>query len=145
MAPVSHNEREKDMHNLLQLMEEAASARDASRTNLVVSGLVQHIVASWRESFGRSVTTKFNCFFLLPFVEEFQRHLRFELAKVYEAANRQGGGIFDLSEARGVLEREREECERECDGLAGLLGKFEEVGRMLEGERARAAEGMGNE
>jgi hypothetical protein len=54
-------EPERDYHNLLQLMEEAACARDANRTNLVVSGLVQHIVSQWRESFGKTVSTKCVC------------------------------------------------------------------------------------
>eukprot|EP00957_Ditylum_brightwellii_P005350 408335-Ditylum_brightwellii.AAC.1 len=44
-------------------MEEAASSCDANQTNLVVGRLVQHIVVQLREAFGKSVTTKFNCYF----------------------------------------------------------------------------------
>ena len=63
LVPISSGERNKDRDyvNLLQLMEEAACARDSNRTNMVVAGLVQHIVSQWRESFCRTVTMKFNC------------------------------------------------------------------------------------
>ena len=36
---------DRDYRNLLQLMEEAVMSRDANRTNMVVGGLVQHIVS----------------------------------------------------------------------------------------------------
>lgn len=66
LTPINDNDEthERDYCNLLQLMEEAACSRDANRTNLVVGGLVQHIVAQWRETFGRSITTKFNWYVL---------------------------------------------------------------------------------
>ena len=78
------NNINRDYSNLLQLMEEAACSRNAGRTNMVVGGLVQHIVSQWRETFARSVTTKFNCYFLMPFVDEFHKYLRLELQKVYD-------------------------------------------------------------
>ncbi|GMI07688.1 hypothetical protein TrLO_g13234 [Triparma laevis f. longispina] len=125
----SPNERERDYYNLLQLMEEAACARDANRTNLVVSGLVQHIVAQWRESFGKSVCTKFNCFYLLPFVEEFQRHLRSELQRVYEGDMTH---IFDLDESKRVLQRQVEDLKAECTANKRLQEKFDSVSQMLQ-------------
>ena len=66
LTPINDNDetQERDYCNLLQLMEEAACSRDANRTNLVVGGLVQHIVAQWRETFGRSITTKVNWYVL---------------------------------------------------------------------------------
>lgn len=126
---VSANERERDYHNLLQLMEEAACSRDANRTNLVVSGLVQHIVTQWRESFGKSVCAKFNCFFLLPFVEEFQRHLRSELQRVYEGDMTH---IFDLESSKKNLEKQVEELKNECAANKRLQEKFEAVSSMLQ-------------
>jgi len=36
---------ERDYQNLLQLMEEVACSRQLGRTNMVIGGLVQHIVA----------------------------------------------------------------------------------------------------
>ena len=66
----------QDYFNLQQLMEEASSSRDAARTSAVVSALVQHIMLSWREHFARAVAMKFNCFFLMPFVDDFPFYLR---------------------------------------------------------------------
>lgn len=66
----------QDYFNLQQLMEEASSSRDAARTSAVVSALVQHIMVSWREHFARSVAMKFNCFFLIPFIDDFPFYLR---------------------------------------------------------------------
>ncbi|GMH92561.1 hypothetical protein TrST_g7259 [Triparma strigata] len=132
------NERERDYYNLLQLMEEAACARDANRTNLVVSGLVQHIVAQWRESFGKSVCTKFNCFYLLPFVEEFQRHLRSELQRVYEGDMTH---IFDLDESKRVLQRQVDDLKNECAANKRLQEKFDSVSQMLQEQQKEGGGG----
>jgi len=137
---VSTNERERDYYNLLQLMEEAACSRDANRTNLVVSGLVQHIVTQWRESFGKSVCAKFNCFFLLPFVEEFQRHLRSELQRVYEGDMTH---IFDLDSSRKNLEKQVEELKNECAANKRLQEKFEAVSTMLQDQSPQQSGGSG--
>ncbi len=56
--------RERDYVNLVQLMEEALCMQDLSRTNLVVGGLVQHIVQQCREAICKSAITKFTL--LLP-------------------------------------------------------------------------------
>ena len=86
LAPVPSSEGaiERDYKNLVQLMEEAMMQRDSERTNVVVSGLVQHIVSSWREQFCKSVITKWNCYFMLPFVDEFHRFIRKELQVLYD-------------------------------------------------------------
>jgi hypothetical protein len=72
----------KDYLDLMQLMEEASCTRNAQRTSAVVSALVRHIMGSWREHFARSVAMKFNCFFLMPFIDSFPFYLRAELDKV---------------------------------------------------------------
>ena len=83
----------QDYFNLQQLMEEASSSRDAARTSAVVSALVQHIMVSWREHFARAVAMKFNCFFLMPFVDDFPFYLRqVGFGTVRERAGR-GGGV----------------------------------------------------
>ena len=139
---------ERDYYNLLQLMEEAACSRDANRTNLVVGGLVQHIVAQWRESFGRAVTTKFNCYFLLPFVDGFHRFLREEIQKCTgEGAGGEGcPDVFDLGAARRSLERQKEDLLSECAANKKLQEKFEEASRLMreEQERAEMTGGGGN-
>ena len=122
---------ERDYFNLLQLIEEAACSRDANRTNMVVGGLVQHIVAQWRETFAKTVTTKFNCYFLLPFVDEFHRFLRQELQKVYEGEGEDICEVFDLTAARRALNQHREDLLSECAANRRLQEKFEMVSKMM--------------
>ncbi|CBN78455.1 ARC5, dynamin-related protein involved in plastid division [Ectocarpus siliculosus] len=117
-----------DYFNLQQLMEEASSSRDAERTSAVVSALVQHIMLSWREHFARAVAMKFNCFFLMPFVDDFPSYLRRELEKVYEG---DVGDIFDIAEARGALVRRRESLVAECKACHEIQGKFDSINSQL--------------
>lgn len=133
LSPLNENDSssERDYFNLLQLIEEAACSRDANRTNMVVGGLVQHIVAQWRETFAKSVTTKFNCYFLLPFVNEFHRFLRQELQKVYEGEGENICEVFDLTAARRALNQHREDLLNECAANRRLQEKFEMVSKMM--------------
>jgi hypothetical protein len=132
LSPIPDERRseDRDYFNLLQLMEEAVCSRDANRTNLVVGGLVQHIVAQWREQFSRTVTTKINCYFMLPFVDDFHKFMRKELQKVYEG---QGDlyDVFDLSTARRALEQNRQDLANECAANKRLQEKFDAVARMM--------------
>jgi hypothetical protein len=123
---------------LLQLIEEAACSRDANRTNMVVGGLVQHIVSQWRETFAKSVTTKFNCYFLLPFVDEFHRYLRQELQKVYEGEGDNICEVFDLTAARRALNQHRQDLLNECSANRRLQEKFEGVSRMMREQQDKA-------
>jgi len=126
--PNNERSNERDYFDLLQLMEEAACSRDANRTNLVVGGLVQHIVSQWRESFCRSVTTKFNCFFLLPFVDEFQSFFRSELQRLYAGDL---CDVFDLGAARRELQQQRNSLIKECDANKRLQNKFDRIATMM--------------
>lgn len=133
---------DRDYYNLLQLMEETVLHRDANRTTILVSGLVQHIVGQWRETFGNSVTTKFNCFFLMPFVDEFHRYLRTELQHVYDstsgtaasssAAAAEMSEVFDLSAARKALGQRVEDLREECEANRMLRQKFDQVYKMMQ-------------
>ena len=96
---------------------------------MVVCGLVQHIVAQWRESFCRTVTMKFNCYFMLPFVDEFHRFLRNELQKVYDGEDL--NDVFDLAAARRSLQQQRQELQKECEANKKLQEKFEGCARMM--------------
>ncbi len=131
---------DRDYANLLQLMEEAACSRNAGRTNMVVGGLVQHIVSQWRETFARSVTTKFNCYFLLPFVDEFHKYLRIELQKVYEGEGETLSDIFDLAAARKALQQQRQDLIAECEANSQLQERFEMVSRMMREQQERPAD-----
>ena len=128
MVAPDDSQSERDYNNLVQIVEEALCSRDANRTNLVVGGLVQHIISQWRESFCKGVITKFNCFFLMPFVDEFQAFFRQELQKMYESDLSE---VFDLTSARRQLQQQREQLMNECDANKRLQDKFDQVSRML--------------
>ena len=94
-----------DYHNLMQLTEEMLSGRDTGRTNSVVSALVEYVIRSWREHFARTIAMKFNCFYLMPFLDEFPAYLRNELEKMHE--NGEVDELFDIYEAREDFRKER--------------------------------------
>merc|ERR1719223_2517197 len=116
-------------------MEEAACSRNAGRTNMVVGGLVQHIVSQWRETFSRSVMTKFNCYFLLPFVDEFHKYLREELQRVYEGSGEAVGDVFDLTVARRALQQKRADLMTECEANTELQRRFDSVSKMMNAQQ----------
>ena len=122
---------ERDYHNLVQIMEEAAMTRSSNRTNVVIGGLVQHIVFHWREQFCRAVITKFNCYFMLPFVESFHRYLRTELQKLYSGDGDGLSDVFDITAARRALELHRDELQSECMANKQLQDKFQVLARMM--------------
>ncbi len=129
---------DRDYANLIQLMEEAVCSRNAGRTNMVVGGLVQHIVSQWRETFARSVTTKFNCYFLLPFVDDFHKYLRQELQKVYDGEGETLSDVFDLIAARKALQQRRQDLIAECNANTALQERFEMVSRMMREQQSLA-------
>lgn len=94
----------------------------------MVSALVQHIIRSWREHFARSVAMKFNCFFLMPFIDEFPFYLRQELDRVYEGDM---AHLFDISELKAALKRKRDDLIAECKANERLQGKFDVIDSQL--------------
>merc|ERR1712037_936721 len=105
--------------------------RQLIRTNMVVGRLVQHIVAQWRESFSRNIAMKYNCYFLLPFINEFHRYLRQEMQKVYEGKGDNLCDVFDIISARKSLIKLREDLTSECTANMRLQEKFFIVSRMM--------------
>jgi len=139
---VNENELQakRDYYNLLQLMEEVACSRNANRTNMVVGRLVQHIVAQWRESFSRNIAMKYNCYFLLPFIDEFHRYLRQEMQKVYEGKGDNLCDVFDIISARKSLIKLREDLTSECTANMRLQEKFFIVSRMMSERQQKSNE-----
>lgn len=139
-SPQNQVAMERDYHNLVQIMEEVAMSRHANRTNIVVGGLVQHIVAHWREQFSKAVSAKYNCFFLLPFVDDLHAYLRAELQKVYNGDPEGGGALsdfFDLTAARQSLELQRDELTVEVMANKQLQDKFQMCSRMMRKQKER--------
>ena len=128
---VNAGDQDRDYRNLIQLMEEAVMSRDANRTNVVVGGLVQHIVTYWREQFCKSVVTKYNCYFMLPFVDDFHRYIRKELHAIYEGEGEDLADVFDLTSARRSLQIHRDELVNECRANKRLQEKFQICARMM--------------
>ncbi len=117
-----------DYYDLLQLTEEMLAGRNANRTNTVVTALVQYIIRSWREHFARTVAMKFNCFFMMPFMDDFPVFLRDEMEKMY-AENY--GELFDISEARAALQTQKSELLAECEANSKLQKRFDLINAQL--------------
>lgn len=135
LSPRDQHALDRDYHNLVQIMEEAAMTRSSNRTNIVVGGLVQHIVFHWREQFCRAVITKFNCYFMLPFVENFHKFLRTELQKLYSGDEDGLSDVFDITAARRALELHRDELQNECMANKELQDQFEALAKMMKRQK----------
>jgi hypothetical protein len=119
-----------DYFDLLQLTEEMLAGRNAGRTNTVVTALVQYIIRSWRDHYARTVAMKFNCFFLMPFLDEFPAYLRKELDDIY-SEDSDVGEMFDIQEARNALQQRRTELESECAANSKLQRRFDMINAQL--------------
>jgi hypothetical protein len=131
------SESEKgDYQNLMQLTEEMLSGRDAGRTNSVVSALAQYVIRSWRDHFARTVSMKFNCFYLMPFLDDLPEYLRREVDAMHE--NGDFGELFDIYEARQALQHKKEDLVNEIAANRKLQMRFEHINSQLHGSGASA-------
>lgn len=80
-------EEECDAQDLVQHMLEVANSRSPRGFNdvlpQVMSSLLKQLTWQWRKEFSNLVATKYNCFFVLPFHEEFSSFLMRELDRAY--------------------------------------------------------------
>ena len=109
-------------------MDEMITKRSEQRTSSVVNALVQYIVRTWRAHFAKSVAQKFNCFFLLPFIDDFPVYLRNELDKLYAQEEMKRGitdSLFDITETRNNLVEIRENLKAECDANVELQSRYD--------------------
>ncbi len=120
-----------DYLDLLQLTEEMLAGRNVGRTNTVVTALVQYIIRSWRDHYARTVAMKFNCFFLMPFLDEFPSYLRNELDEMYADDASDVADMFDIQEARNALQQRRSELEAECNANSKLQRRFDMINAQL--------------
>jgi len=125
-----------DYYRVMQLTEEMISGTSASRTSALVTSLVQFITSSWRNHFARSVTMKFNCFFLMPFMDEFPAYLRNELDSIYESGVAE---MFDIAETRRALQSKRAELLAECNANSKLQSRFDAIAAQLQSPSSFAA------
>ena len=121
-----------DDQKLLAALEEVASRTDIDKTSAVINELVRHLSLRWRNNFARQVAVKFNCFFLLTFMEDFSQFLRKELLNVQnnesDLLGKDGnfaGSLFDVDEMKQNLLRAEREMEAELENLIAAKRKME--------------------
>jgi len=88
-------------------------------------------VQSWRQHFAQSVAMKFNCFFLMKFVDDFPAYLREELDLIYENGDLER--VFNIGNARELLETKRETLLAARRDNVALQEKFASLMAALEG------------
>jgi len=108
--------------DLVHLMEEQYSGmltrNEPDRTDTLINHLVQHIVSQWRTNFCKSTIQKLNCYFLMPFLDEFNKYIRMQLDKV------DMDEFLELSYMKNKLVKKREELLRESEQNKILQEKF---------------------
>ncbi|KAJ1409064.1 hypothetical protein B484DRAFT_336753, partial [Ochromonadaceae sp. CCMP2298] len=127
-----------DYFRVMQLTEEMISGTSASRTSALVTSLVEFITASWRNHFARSTSMKFNCFFLMPFMDDFPAYLRNELDAMYDSGVAE---LFDIAETRRALQARRAELLAECTANSRLQSRFDSIAAQLHTSHEAASDG----
>jgi len=85
--------------------------------------------AAWREHFARTVAVKFNCFFLMPFVDDFPLYLREKLDDHVRSTAAETPDMFDVARARVALEKRRDDLANELAANAKLCDTFDAIQR----------------
>jgi len=104
--------------------EEIHHAESSVHAHALVTDLVKRIAGAWREHFARTVAVKFNCFFLMPFVDEFPLVLRKHLDDLFDTTD------FDLDKARKALQLKLARLEQELVANQRLHDTFEAIQRL---------------
>lgn len=94
---------------------------------LVVKALIRFILRSWQEQFAKSVVTKFNCFFLLPFIDTFPSYLRKEIDRIQKERERSHVNSLEIEERRMELQNTRASLIAECKANLNLQSEFEAI------------------
>lgn len=131
-----------DYYRVMQLTEEMLCGGNASRTSALVTSLVQFIISSWRNHFARSAAMKFNCFFLMPFMQKFPSFLREELDNIFSSNSI--NELFDVNETRRSLLLERNELLNECEVNSKLQERFDQIAMQIKGGRTSSSSSSSN-
>ena len=95
----------------------------------VVDLLVRQIYAGIRGYVVQSVELKFNCFFLMPLMNEFAGFLRQEMETQFEDSL---DSVFDVRSVRGALEERQRKLESELEQMERIQEKFASIHNQLE-------------
>ena len=94
----------------------------------IVAALVCQIFEGIRDHIVMTTELKFNCFFLMPVVDEFPTRLREELEMAYEEDL---DSVFDVASVRAALETRRKGTEAELAQVERLQRKFAAIHSTL--------------
>ncbi|EFJ19523.1 hypothetical protein SELMODRAFT_110974 [Selaginella moellendorffii] len=114
---------------LVDLLESTLwNRRLAQSSEDIVNALVAKIFEGIRDHFVTAAELKFNCFFLMPVVDKFPALLREDLEVAFEEDLDR---VFDVQQARQVLEHQRMDLEHELRRVERLQEKFAGIHHQL--------------
>ena len=116
--------------DMISLMDNTLWNRNMKDVTLdVVDMLVRQIYAGIRSYVVQSVELKFNCFFLMPLMNEFAGFLRQEMETAFEMNLDQ---VFDVRMVRMALEERQRKLESELEQMEHIQEKFAAIHNQLE-------------
>lgn len=124
-----HAEEQHSRTKLIDLVENTLWSRAlAGVTHDVVSALVEQVFNGIRDHFVQAAELKFNCFFLMPLINEFPARLRSEMEQAFAQDT---DGVFDVASARSALEKQTERLQREMSQMERIQEKFQTIHAQL--------------
>ena len=115
---------------MMDLMDNTLWNRNMKDVTLdVVDLLVRQIYAGIRGYTVQSVELKFNCFFLMPLMNEFAGFLRQEMEMAFDDNL---DGVFDVRSVRMALEERQRKLESELGQMEHIQEKFASIHNQLE-------------
>lgn len=125
----SYKPSDKHRARLVELVENTLWSRSlADVTHEVIATLVNQVFDGIRDHFVQSAELKFNCFFLMPIINDFPSRLRSEMERAFAEDL---DGVFDVASARASLERQTERLEREMTQMQRIQDKFSAIHAQL--------------
>ena len=116
--------------DVISLMDNTLWNRQMKDVTLdVVDLLVRQIYAGIRGYVVQSVELKFNCFFLMPLMNEFAGFLRQEMETQFEDSL---DSVFDVRSVRVALEERQRKLESELEQMERIQEKFASIHNQLE-------------
>ena len=115
---------------LMDLVENTLWNRSMKSVTLdIVDLLVRQIFSGIRSYVVQSVELKFNCFFLMPLLNDFNGFLRGEIEDAFEISL---DSVFDVKSVRQALETRRHKLECELEQMEHIQSKFASIHSQLE-------------
>ena len=129
LAPV-HQNSNVGSRDVISLMDNTLWNRQMKDVTLdVVDLLVRQIYTGIRGYVVQSVELKFNCFFLMPLMNEFAGFLRQEMEVQFEDNL---DSVFDVRSVRVALEERQKKLEHELEQMEHIQEKFASIHNQLE-------------